>query len=472
MKVGGIVITIGTTFDPKGLSAGEKRLKKFGTAANLVLGGLAASAVAFAKAASEDAAQASTLAKTLQNVTGATTKQTAAVEDYISKLTLATGVADSELRPSLDRLVRATGSVTEAQKLQQLALDVSAGTGKELSAVTEALAKAQEGNFTSLSRLGAGLDKATIASGDLDTITATLAATFSGQAEVAANTSEGQFKRLQVALSETQEEIGGALLPIIQKFIPVIQRLAKFIMENTKLVLILAGVMGGLAVTVKIVQVAFAIYSNWAQILAAKTAILTKSQAALNLVMSLNPVALVVIAVVALVAALVLAYKKSETFRKIVDGAFTWIKEKAGELLDFFKKIPEFFVNTAKTLANLITTPYRLAFAGIAKLWNATIGGFKFSLPDWIPLVGGKSFSIPKLPEGIPALASGGIVTKPTIALIGEAGAEAVVPLSRGNNFNGQTVININGTVLDPEGTARALERVLRTSKLRGGAYA
>jgi SLT domain-containing protein len=167
-----------------------------------------------------------------------------------------------------------------------------------------------------------------------------------------------------------------------------------------------------------------------------------------------------------------MAYKRSETFRNIVDGAFNWIKNAAGNLLDFFKKIPEFFVKAAKTLANVITTPYRLAFAAIAKLWNNTVGKLDFTIPDWVPGIGGKRFTAPKLPEGIPALAKGGIVNKPTLALIGEAGPEAVVPLTGKNAPGGQVInITVNGAI-DAEGTARQIANVLRQSASTAGNYA
>jgi hypothetical protein len=466
-----IKVPIISTFDPKGFNKAGSTLEKFGKAANAVLLGFAGVATLAAKAAVEDAAAATTLAITLRNVAGASDSAVAATEDYISELTLATGVADDKLRPALDRLVRATGDVAEAQDLLGLALDISAGTGKDLQAVTEALSKAQEGTFTSLTRLGTGLDKATIASGDLDTIMGSLSDTFSGQADAAANTAAGQFQRLQVSLAETQETIGYGLLPIINQLLPVLQKAAKFVKENTTLVVAFGVGLAALALTVKAVQAAMVIYNAVQLVMAANAARAAAGQMALNAALLANPVVLIVAGIVLLVGVLVLAYKKSETFRNIVDGAFNAVKNTAVTLLEFFKKIPAFFVQTAKTLANAITAPYRLAFAAIAKLWNATIGGLKFSIPEWVPGIGGKGFQVPKLPEGIPALAKGGIVNKPTLALIGEAGPEAVVPLN-GRNSPGQSInITVNGAI-DPEGVARSIEKILRTSKLRGGVYA
>ena len=465
-----IKVPIISTFDPKGFNKASSTLDKFGKVANAVLVGFAGVATLAAKAAVEDAAAATTLAVTLRNVAGASESAVAATEDYISELTLATGVADDQLRPALDRLVRATGDVAEAQDLLGLALDISAGTGKDLQAVTEALSKAQEGTFTSLTRLGTGLDKATIASGDLDVIMGSLSKTFAGQADEAADTAAGKFRRMQIALQETQETIGYALLPIINKMLPVMQKLVKFIENNTTAVIAFAVGLASLALIIKAVQAATILYNAVMLVMEANSKRAAAGQVALNLALLANPVVLIVAGIIALVAALVLAYKKSETFRNIVDGAFNWVKNAAGSLLEFFKKIPAFFVQTAKTLANVITTPYRLAFAAIAKLWNNTVGKLDFTIPDWVPGIGGKRFTAPKLPEGIPALAKGGIVNKPTLALIGEAGPEAVVPLN-GRNTPGGINITVNGA-LDPEGVARSIERILKTSKIRGGVYA
>ena len=164
----------------KDLKKGESIVGSFGkfagnTMANLAIGAQAAAiaiGVDGVKAAIEDQAAQATLAKTLENVTKATSAQVKSVEDYITKTTLATGVSDSKLRPSLDRLVRSTKDVTKAQQLQTIALDVAAGTGKDLEAVTNAIAKAYDGNFGALKRLGVPLDEATVKSKDFNKVQA------------------------------------------------------------------------------------------------------------------------------------------------------------------------------------------------------------------------------------------------------------------------------------------------------------
>jgi len=140
------------------------KVTDFGKKAGLAFAVAGAAAVAYAgklaiegvKAAIEDEAAQAKLAKTLENVTGATNETIKSTEDYILKTSLAFGVSDEQLRPSLERLVRATKDVDAAQKLQALALDISAGSGKSLEAVSNALGKAYEGNTAALGKLGIG----------------------------------------------------------------------------------------------------------------------------------------------------------------------------------------------------------------------------------------------------------------------------------------------------------------------------
>ena len=211
---------------------------KVGAAAFLAVGA-AAGAMAIkigidaVKAAVEDEKAQVSLAQTLRNTTKATDAQIKATEEYIDKTARATGVTDDQLRPSLDRLVRSTNDITKAQKLQQLALDISAGTGKDLATITEGLGKAYDGNLGALKRLGVSLDDSIIKSKDFDAAVKVLSETFAGQADAAANTFAGRMARVNIALDESKEQIGFALLPILEKFatfltdtiLPVIEQL-------------------------------------------------------------------------------------------------------------------------------------------------------------------------------------------------------------------------------------------------------
>jgi len=206
------------------------KLEKFGKIAGAAFLAAGAAAVAYAgklavdgvKAAIEDEAAQVRLATSLENVTGATKAQIKETESYILKTELAYGITDTKLRPSLDRLVRSTKDVEEAQKLQTLAINIAAGTGKDLQAVSEALAKAHDGNFTALKKLGGGIDENIIKSKDFDAATQALSKTFEGQASKQAETFQGRIDRLKVAFEEGKETIGAKLLPVIESFVNII----------------------------------------------------------------------------------------------------------------------------------------------------------------------------------------------------------------------------------------------------------
>jgi len=211
------------------------KIADFGKKAGIAFAVAGAAAAAYAgklaidgvKSAIADAAAQEKLAITLRNVTGATNAQIAATESYITKTSLAFGVTDDELRPSLERLARATGDVTAAQKLQAIALDVAAGTGKSLESVTNALAKAQEGSTTALGKLGVGLSRAELAGLSADQVFAKLADTFENQATAKANTFQGQMDRLKIAFDEAKETVGTFIL---QAITPMVENIVKYVM--------------------------------------------------------------------------------------------------------------------------------------------------------------------------------------------------------------------------------------------------
>jgi hypothetical protein len=216
-----------------GLDKADKETKTFsskldnalqkGAAAFLAVGA-AAGAMAIkigidaVKAAIEDEKAQKSLAITLKNTTKATDAQVKSVEDYIDKTARATGVADDQLRPSLDRLVRSTQDVTKAQKLQTLALDIAAGTGKDLATVSEALGKAYDGNLGALKRIGVPLDENIVKTKDFDAAVIALTQTFAGQADAAAETFAGRMARIKIAIDEAKEQLGFALLPLLERF--------------------------------------------------------------------------------------------------------------------------------------------------------------------------------------------------------------------------------------------------------------
>jgi uncharacterized membrane protein YgcG len=174
------------------------------------------------KAAIEDEKAQLQLALALQSATNATDGQIKATEDAILQMSLATGVADDDLRPALQRLVVSTGSITKAQELLALALDVSAATGKPLETVTNALAKANDGQTTALAKLGVGITAAQAKTMSFTDIQGKLTDLWGGAAGKSAETFEGKIARLSVAFNETKETIGVALLPILDTLLTFI----------------------------------------------------------------------------------------------------------------------------------------------------------------------------------------------------------------------------------------------------------
>jgi hypothetical protein len=261
--------------------------------------------------------------------------------------------------------------------------------------------------------------------------------TFGGASTAAAETAEGRFKRMGVAIGEAQESIGAALIPIIEKLLPYLESASKWISENTDLVVKLGVAFGGIAAAVVITNTAM---KAWTVITTAATV----AQKAFNLAMTANPIVLATAAIVAIGVAIVAAYKKFEPFREIVDDIGRALKAAFTGVVDAIKTAVSTYIGIYKGLFN-----------GIAKAWNNTIGKLSFKVPSWVPGIGGKGFDVPNIPE----LANGGIVNSPTLALIGEAGPEAVVPLDRMGSMATNVTINVNGG--DPNAVVDALRRYM-----------
>jgi len=231
-----IVIPIISEFNSKGIDRARREFGQLETvgqkaqfgiskaSAALVgsLGAVAAAVGSAIKAAAEDQKSQEQLKIALENTTGANAAQVKAVEDSITQMMFQTATADDELRPALGKLVRATGDVTQAQKLLSLGLDISAGSGKNLDSVTTALSKAATGNFTALTRLGIPLDANAVKTKDLDAITAQLAASFAGAASKNAKTFEGRMKNLNLAVGELKEKVGMALIPTLSDYAEIL----------------------------------------------------------------------------------------------------------------------------------------------------------------------------------------------------------------------------------------------------------
>jgi hypothetical protein len=208
-KVGKAGVAIGKAFAAAAAAAG---------AAAIAIG------IEGVKAAIEDEKAQTQLALALENATGATQAQIKATEDSILQMSLATGVADDELRPALGRLVRSTGDITKAQDLLSTALDISAATGKPVEAIANSLAKAYDGNTAALGKLGVGLSTAELKTMSFEQVQGRLTELFGGAAAANADTYAGKIARVKVAFDEAKETIGTALLPVLNTLLEFINK--------------------------------------------------------------------------------------------------------------------------------------------------------------------------------------------------------------------------------------------------------
>lgn len=306
-----IRIPIISEFDGKGIERAQKEfanlegagakagflVKKAFLPAAAAVGGLAVALTDATQAAMEDAAAQAQLALTLRNVTGATDAQVAAVEKSLAAMSMATGIADDQLRPAFEALTRGTKDISVSLQQMSLVTDIATATNRPLVDVADALAKAYEGNFKGLRQLTPEMASLIKEGASMDEIMAVLTGTFGGATKTFAETAQGGFARLSVAIAETKESIGAALLPIVEKALPVLNKFATWASENPKAFLAIAAAIGGVA-----------------------TAII-----AVNVAMMLNPFSAIAAGIALLVVAVVAAYNKFEWFRNGVNAVFNFL---------------------------------------------------------------------------------------------------------------------------------------------------
>jgi len=443
-------------------------IKKAAVPAGLAIAALGAVAFDAVKAFAEDEAAAEKLGLTLQNVTYATDAQIASVEQFITKTSMAAAVADDELRPALDKLVRGTGDVAQAQDLLTLALDISAGTGKDLSAVSDALSKAYNGNFTALKKLDPALASLIEEGADADEVFGRLGATFKNQASTAANTTAGQMKNLSIQMGEFKESIGAAVAPLIQKMLPALLKFSTFAQENTKLIVILGAVIGTFALAIIGLNAGLAIYNTIQALTLALNTALTASFSALW-------IATGVVVIIAIIAALVALQAKFDIFGKAIDGlkayfmawwgvvqfVFNAVKTGFAELADLGKAIFDGIGGAFKGVINAVLFAMEKGLNFAIKGLNTILDGIDKAAGPWVNFG-----SIPEVK--LPRLAEGGIVTSPTIAMIGEGREpEAVIPLSKLGSMGfggGGGNITVNVTSANPDDVVAALQRWVRNN--------
>jgi len=404
-------------------TVGEKAqfaIKKAAIPAAAALGGLAVALGDATRAAMEDQQEQAALALTLQNVTGAGAAQTAQVEKQISAMSRASGVADTEYRKALEALVRGTKDVGIAMNDMNLVMDISTATGMDSASVADALAKAYQGNFKALRSLSPEMSTMIKEGASLNEVMDVLGGTFGGATATSAETAAGKMKILKNSIGETKESIGAALLPVLEAVLPVLNKFAAWAQDNPQAFLAIAAAIGLVAAAI----------------------------VATNIAMALNPFALIAAGVALLVAALVVAYNKFDWFKTGVDAIINGI-------LGAFESV----VNGAIMMVNGIIRAYNAI--PIAPNIN-TIAHVN------LPSIGGNSATQAASRMNLPRMAEGGIVSSPTLALIGEAGPEAVVPLDRLNTGGGVT-INVTGGLATSAEIGESVVNALRAYSRSAG---
>ena len=434
-----VVLNILSEFDGKGISKARKEfsqlegaskkagfaLKKAMIPATAALAGLGTMLVSATKDAMEDEAAQALLATIIRKTTKATDAQIKANEDWITTQGKLLGVSDDELRPVLGKLVKATGSVTKAQKLATQAMDIAASTGKPLATVTRSIELALGGNMTALAKLAPKYRQMIKDGASFEEVMAAIAKTTGGAATVAANTNAGKMKRLSLAMKETKESIGTALIPVFEKLLPYLQKFADWAEKNPGLIIAAAVAVGVLSAAIMV----------------------------MNAAMALNPVGLVIIGIAALIAGLVVAYKKFEGFRKVVDGLFQMMKWQ--------------IENIAIPVFKAFTEEVTKAFDKIVYVWDHTIGALQ--VPDFLKkysgvlgVIGGNQ--IGTILNGTSSLPSGGGGGN------GHNGPLAIIPSSMAKDSG--VNITVQTGVGDPVAIGKAVSEALNAYNRRTGVKA
>jgi hypothetical protein len=338
-------------------------------------------------------------------VTGAGAAQTAQIEDQISAMSRASGIADTEYRKSLEALVRGTKDVDLAMKDMNLVMDISTALQMDSTTVADALAKAYQGNFKALRSLSPEMATMIKEGATLEQVMDVLGGTFGGSVAKNAETAAGKMAIFKNSIAETKEGIGAAFLPVLEEVLPYMQKFADWAQNNPEAFTRIAITIGAIAAAV----------------------------VALNIALATNPFILATAAVIGLAIA----------FNKLVDAMSA--------------------INRVGGLAAKIV-------GGLAMPVIGNVANIIDGLTNLIP--SGPAAPTPAPPTSrIPRMAEGGIVSSPTLALIGEAGPEAVVPLDRMNTGGGVTV-NVTGGLATSAEIGQAVVNALRAYSRSAGPLA
>lgn len=494
----------------------EKHRKKIGVGLTAIGAGITALGAASVKSAQEEAIGIKQLDQALQNAGTSYDSQAASIERVIAAQQNKTNFGDEDQRAALLNLIGVTGDYEKSMASLPAVLDLAAARGMDLSAASTLVARAVNGETGALTRYGVSVEKGANAT----EVIGAIMEKFGGQAEAAAD----PMVQLKNRTGDLQQEFGKALLPALTTlanlFEKVTRHLIAFSAEHPKLskvLFIVVGVLGGLALVLGPILIAL-------PLLAGGIGIVAGAFGALSL--SMLPITAVILGIVAAIAAAILIWKNWDAivvfFKKTWDTAWTKIKEVFEKVMTKIKELytgklgwlmpagplvkavlfikdnwREAWENIKEKFSN-ITRAIKVVFEGfksnILGIWDSLVSGIKIAVNVIIEAIntfirgfnrikisvpsipkpsflgggswGGFSVGVPQVPE-IPTLAKGGIVNQPTLAMIGERGPEAVVPLNKGM---GMTVnITIQGDILGMDDFEERVTTVIRDSVLGGG---
>lgn len=376
-------------------------------------------------------------------------------------------------------------ATAKTNQLITVGADLAATFGGSTSEAVGALGAALRGEFDPLERFGIALSadavSAELAAKGQDKLTGTAealakkqatldlimrgSADATGQFAREADTASGAAERQAAKWEDVKAKLGEKLLPVLNELTGKLTGLTDWMSQNSDTVLVLGGVLTGLAAAYVAVRAAVAAYQTVA-------AIATAVQWAWNVALSANPIGLVIIAIAAFVAALVLLWQNNETVRAALVGAWEWIKnaftsavswigDQIGKLLGWFSEMPGRIGSMLSGLVGIITWPYRTAFNAISDAWNNTVGRLSWTVPGWVPVIGGNTISAPKLPK----FHSGGVVP-------GQHGSEMLAILQAGERVipagapaGGATEVRFVGNTSDA--LATVIMGLIRSGKIQ-----
>jgi len=523
-------VEIQITADPKNAEAGFKKTqssfgkmaegikrhrKAIGVGLSAIGAGITALGVSAVKSAQEEAIGIAQLDVALKNVGTSYDAQAAAIEKVIAAQQNKTNFGDEAQRDALMGLISVSGDYESAMAALPAVLDLAAGKGMDLGAASTLVARAIGGETSALKRYGIEVEKG---AGSTEVIAAIMAK-FGGQAEAAAD----PMVQLKNRVGDLQQEFGKALMPALTSMAVVLEKvttkLIAFSTEHpqlTKVLMIVVAALGALALVLGPILLLL-------PTMAASIGILSGAFGMLSL--SMLPITAVVLGITAAIVAGIIIYKNWDkivkalkvTFEKVFNFISSIVKRvltaitdiynsKLGWLLPAgplikailflkdnwdeiwggiqakFKTVTDALVGTFRSVKGTILSIWDGMVTGIKGAINSVIGsinGFirsinsiRISVPGVdIPLVGrvgGFSVGMPQIPE-IPSLAKGGIVNRPTLAMLGESGPEAVVPLGRGRGAGMTINLVINGDVNGFDDFQQKVTSVIRDAVLGGG---